>query len=111
MKLIDANAIRYIWANGTICVEPSTIKKMPTVNPWEIVYDELTKNEMLCGKYDARTSDAKHFINGVWMVMEVIAERAECHDEFDEMFMQNLKDSEDRAERRMLKRAYEKAEE
>lgn len=110
MKLIDADSLPRHGKRGGL-VNWYDIEKAPTVNPWGIVYDELTKNEMLCGKYDARTSDAEHFINGVWTVMEVIAERAGCHDEFDEMFVQNLKDSEDRAERRMLKRAYEKAEE
>ena len=64
---------------------------------WEEVYDELTKKEMLCGKYDARTSDAEHFINGVWTVMEYIADRAGYHDEFDEMFMQNVIKSEEKA--------------
>ena len=83
------------------------LRNAPTVNSWKEVYDELIKNEMLCGKYDARTSVAEHFINGVWTVMEYIAERAGCHDEFDEMFVQNLKESEDRAERRMLEKAEE----
>jgi hypothetical protein len=114
MKMIDANELlkelekvcnslqtkdtqRADLIMSGLYVAKRHIQEMPTVNLWKEVYDELTKNEMLCGKYDARTSDAEHFINGVWTVMEYIAERAGHHDEFDKMFMQNVIKSEEKA--------------
>lgn len=64
---------------------------------WEEVYNELTKLRMFTGIYDARTSDADHFINGVWLVMEVIAERANKQDEFNDMFAKNVIKSKEKA--------------
>lgn len=121
MKLIDADTLNYVRAriyhdDGTIggynaVVPSSEIENAPTVDAWNFVYEELTKLRMFTGIYDARTSDAHHFINGVWIVMEVIAERAGHQDEFNDMFMHNVVESEERAERRMFEKAYEKAEE
>ena len=99
MRLIDADALPRYGNRGGL-VNWYDIEKASTVDAWKFVYEELTKLRMFTGIYDARTSDAKHYINGVWTVMEVIAERAGCHDEFDKMFIHNVVESEERAERK-----------
>lgn len=96
-NLWDWESVDGITASTVLKQTITDINNQPTVNSWKEVYNELTKNEMLCGKYDARTSDAEHFINGVWVVMEYIAERAGHHDEFNEMFMHNVIKSEEKA--------------
>ena len=41
MRLIDAGKINFKWINGTVCVEPKDIEKMPTVR-CETCRDYLT---------------------------------------------------------------------
>ena len=70
------------------------LKKMA----FRIVLTELSKIGMFRGRYDASNGNDS-FMNGVWTVMEVIAEGAGKHDEFDELFMLNLRLSKAKAKR------------
>lgn len=63
---------------------------------WEEVYNELTKLRMFTGIYDAKHGD-EHFMYGIQTVMEVIAERCNKQDEFNEMFAKNVIKSEEKA--------------
>ena len=69
------------------------------MNAWEEVYSELIKNDMFCGRYDAKNGN-EHFMNGISTVMEYIAERAGHGKKFERMFMRNVINSEKRAKAR-----------
>ena len=89
MRLIDADALPRYGNRGGL-VNWYDIEKAPTVDAWEYVYDELIKVAMFIGIYDAKHGN-KHFMYGISTVMEYIANCADKEDEFDAMFMQNMK--------------------
>ena len=64
---------------------------------YKIVYDDLIQNELLIGKYDAENG-SEDFMDGIWVMMEIIASNIsdETLYEFDEIFLNNLKQSEDK---------------
>lgn len=61
------------------------------------VLNDLKKYRMFCGKYDAKNGNV-HFMYGVQTVMEYIASQVsrECCDKFDNEFINNLLESEDK---------------
>jgi hypothetical protein len=65
---------------------------------FKIVLAELRKIEMFSGHYDALNGN-DHFMNGIWTVMEVIADRAGEYNEFEGQFLQAMIESQDKAER------------
>lgn len=64
---------------------------------FKIVLKDLQKYRMFCGKYDAKNGDI-HFMYGIQTVMEYIASQVsdECCDKFDNEFINNLLESEDK---------------
>lgn len=64
---------------------------------FRIVLSELSKIRLFRGHYDAVNGN-DHFINGIWTVMELIADRADKYDEFGDLFFQNVIESQARAE-------------
>lgn len=64
---------------------------------FEIVYNELTKNPMFRGNYDAKNGD-KHFMYGVCTVMEVVANNIdeETYIKYVDLWTDNMKKSEER---------------
>lgn len=81
MRLIDADAFKAKLAEEEITFP--LIDEQPTVNPWEVVYDELTKISLFCGRYDAEHA-ADRYMYGIATVMEHIAYHAGKQDEFNE---------------------------
>ena len=65
---------------------------------FKIVLAELRKIEMFSGHYDALNGN-DHFMDGIWTVMEVIADRAGEYNEFEDQFLQAIIESQDKAER------------
>lgn len=65
---------------------------------FKIVLAELRKIRMFSGHYDALNRN-DHFMDGIWTVMEVIADRAGEYDEFEDQFLQAIAESQDKAER------------
>ena len=68
---------------------------------YKIVYDDLTKEDacgMFVGKYDAKNG-SDPFMNGIWTLMSFIAyEVSEKNgDRFNELFVANLEESEQKA--------------
>ena len=69
----------------------------PGVDPWTIVYFALFDNyPMIRGCYDAKHGD-EHYMYGVELVMEIIAEKAGRQKEFNDVFSQNMKESLEKA--------------
>lgn len=65
--------------------------------PWQIVYFTLFDNyPMLRGCYDAKHGD-EHYMYGVELVMEIIAEKAGRQKQFNDVFSQNMKKSLEKA--------------
>ena len=64
---------------------------------FKIVLAELSKIGMFSGRYDAVNGN-DHFINGIWTVMDVIADRAGQYDEFEDQFLENVIESQAKAE-------------
>ena len=64
---------------------------------FEIVYNELIKNPMFRGLYDAKHGD-KHFMYGVCTVIEVIASNIseETYNEYSNLWTDNMTKSEER---------------
>lgn len=64
---------------------------------FEIVYDELIKNPIFQGTYDAKNGN-EHFIYGVCTVMEVIANNIskEKYNEYSTLWVDNMIKSEER---------------
>lgn len=65
---------------------------------FRIVLAELSKIKLFSGCYDAVNGN-EHFINGVWGVMDVIADKAGKYDEFEDRFLKNVLESQAKAER------------
>ena len=65
---------------------------------FRIVLAELSKIKLFSGCYDAVNGN-EHFINGVWSVMDVIADKAGKYDEFEDQFLKNVLESQAKAER------------
>lgn len=63
-----------------------------TVEAWKHVYNELIKCPLFIGVYDAKNSN-EHFEYGIEAVMEVIAEKAGCHCEYEQMMLENIAES------------------
>ena len=74
---------------------------MDNTEAFKIVLNELKKNSLLCGHYDARHGN-EHFMYGIATVMEAIAVRAddtgEIYDGFEDEFLNNMTKSEERSE-------------
>lgn len=81
MRLIDADAFKAKLAEEEITFP--LIDEQPTVNPWEVVYEELTKISLFCGRYDAEHA-SDQYMYGIATVMEHIAYHAGKQDEFNE---------------------------
>lgn len=64
---------------------------------FEIVYNELIKNPLLQGNYDAKHGN-EHFMYGICTVMEVIANNIseEKYDEYSTLWVNNMAKSEER---------------
>lgn len=64
---------------------------------FEIVYNELIKNPMLQGNYDAKNGN-ENFMYGICTVMEVIANNIseEKYDEYSTLWVNNMTKSEER---------------
>lgn len=62
---------------------------------FEIVYNELIKNPMLQGNYDAKNGN-ENFMYGICTVMEVIANNIseEKYDEYSTLWVNNMEKSE-----------------
>lgn len=65
---------------------------------FEIVYNELIKNPMFKGTYDAKHGD-EHFMYGICTVMEVIANNIseEKYDEYSTLWVDNMLKSENKS--------------
>jgi hypothetical protein len=65
---------------------------------YKIVFDDLCKIGLFTGKYDAANGN-EHYMYGVSVVMEFIAMGIsdECHNKFDELFIKNMLESENKA--------------
>ena len=63
-----------------------------------IVFNELCKNGLLMGNYDAKNGN-EHFMNGIGTVMEAIAANIddETYENFSDTFIKNLVKSEEKA--------------
>jgi len=74
---------------------------------YKIVLEDLKRNRMFVGVYDARTQEAANFMNGIWTLMETIAYRVseETLENFDELFIKNIQESEKRARTKLKKEA------
>ena len=70
---------------------------MNKTEAFEIVFDELKKIGLFQGKYDAKNGNP-HYMHGVSSVMEAIAYRIsnDVGDDFSDLFVQNLIESEDK---------------
>ena len=71
---------------------------------YKIVYDNLTKPSacgLFVGKYDAKNGN-ENFMNGIWTLMEYIAYKVseKNGDKFNELFLDNLEKSEQKAKNR-----------
>ena len=64
---------------------------------FEIVYNELIKNPLLQGNYDAKNGN-EHFMYGICTVMEAIANNVseEKYDEYSTLWVNNMTKSEER---------------
>lgn len=73
-------------------------KDMATKEAFREVYEFFTTEPTgyFAGTYDALHAN-RHFINGVWSVMEVIADMAGKLEEFDEIWSKNAAKSEEKA--------------
>lgn len=71
-----------------------------TREAFQEVYEFFTKKPTgyFAGTYDALHAN-RHFINGVWSVMEVIADMAGKLEEFAEIWSKNTAKSEEKAKR------------
>jgi hypothetical protein len=65
---------------------------------WKHVYNELIKYPLFVGIYDANNGNI-HFEYGIESVMEVIAEKAGCYYEYQQMMLENLAESEKRGKK------------
>ena len=65
---------------------------------FKIVFNELTKNNLFIGNYDARHGN-NHFMYGIETVMDAIAANIsdEFYDNFDDTFVKNMIKSEEKA--------------
>lgn len=65
---------------------------------YKIVFNDLIKNKMFCGHYDAKHGN-EHFMYGILTVMEVIAIGIDYQtsSDFEERFLKNLIKSEEKA--------------
>lgn len=65
---------------------------------FEIVFNELSKNELLMGNYDARHGN-EHFMYGIAMVMDAITANIsdEFYDNFGDTFVRNMAKSKEKA--------------
>lgn len=67
---------------------------------YKIVFEDIMATDigLFKGRYDA-ANGMSEYMNGVWTVMEYIANHIseECCDEFNDMFAKNLVDCEERA--------------
>ncbi len=72
---------------------------------YSIVFDELCKCPLFCGSYDARNGK-EDYMYGISAVMENIAYGVseECHDRFEERFLQNMTRCEFLAEKRIRRK-------
>lgn len=68
-----------------------------TRDAFRIVFEELTRNPMFKGKYDAKNGN-KHFMYGVSTVMENIAYNADewLGENFSDTFFENMIKSEEK---------------
>ena len=66
---------------------------MTKAEAFRIVYNELVKQNMFTGNYDAKHGNFA-FMCGINTVMEVIADEAGCLEKFEEMFNHNMVESE-----------------
>lgn len=66
---------------------------------FKIVFDELKKNRLFRGHYDARNGE-EHYMYGISCVMEYIAVNISeaCYIEFSDQFITNMINSEKEAE-------------
>lgn len=73
------------------------VKGMNKKEAFEIVYNELIKNPMLQGNYDAKNGN-ENFMYGICTVMEVIANNIseEKYDEYSTLWVNNMTKSEER---------------
>lgn len=73
------------------------VKEMNKREAFEIVYNELIKNPLLQGNYDAKNGN-EHFMYGICTVMEVIANNVseEKYDEYSTLWVNNMAKSEER---------------
>lgn len=73
------------------------VKEMNKREAFEIVYNELIKNPMLQGNYDAKNGN-EHFMYGICTVMEVIANNVseEKYDEYSTLWVNNMAKSNER---------------
>ena len=79
--------------DGTYCEFSGRKDKILKVAA-KIVLDKLKECRLLCGIYDAKNGN-EHYMYGISTVMEMIANYA-GDDEFEEMFMKNMADSEEK---------------
>jgi len=65
---------------------------------FKIVFDELKKNPLFRGHYDAKNGE-EHYMYGISCVMEYIALNIseECYEAFNEQFLRNMISSEKEA--------------
>lgn len=73
------------------------VKGMNKREAFEIVYNELIKNPMFQGNYDAKHGN-ENFMYGICTVMEVIANNIseEKYDEYSTLWVNNMTKSEER---------------
>lgn len=65
------------------------------MNAYRMVYEDLAKNPLFMGRYDAKNG-SETYMHGVACVMESIAFYADKSEEFDNLFLKNLIESEGR---------------
>lgn len=63
------------------------------------VYDKLTEIPLFIGIYDAKNG-SEDYEYGIETVMEVLADRAGCYDEYQKLVLDNIVSSKKRAERK-----------
>lgn len=62
---------------------------------WRFVYNKLMKCDLFRGVYDAKNG-SESYMNGICTVMEYIAEQAHMYDEFEDIWMLNMKISQEK---------------
>lgn len=75
--------------------------KMTLDDAYYLVFKDLTKEDgLLTGRYDAENG-SREYMNGVWMVMELIAYNVgyDCFEAFDNRFIDNMTASEEKVGR------------